>query len=198
MSRRANSSSPGQPVDDPDGCQSQDSGWPGYPFPLTLEHVAQLEASAVKQETAERRGVRSVSTKTEARQLGFRGDAMLTGLYFPGWTTRGTNGGGQLRPDEPRLDTAGKYVKYETPTKQEPDSDVHRDARALLLMPDVPLVVTEGVKKSDSCYGNFGIPAISLAGVTNWHGASALASWEDVVFRSGDQQRDVYVIFTTT
>ena len=54
-------------------------------------------------------------------------------------------------------------------------------------LPNAPLVITEGVKKSDSCWGNFEVVAISLAGVWAWRGTDAatvallaLAAWEDI------------------
>ncbi len=103
--------------------------WSGYPLTLIPEHAALLDASAVTPRVAERRQVRSIVTKKDARNLGLRGDAERPGLWFPRWTTRGEQEGGQLRPNDPRQDRDGRVIKYESPSRQPLDLDIHPDAR---------------------------------------------------------------------
>jgi hypothetical protein len=63
--------------------------------------------------------------------------------------------------------------------------DVHSHVRHLLRDPQVPLFITEGIKKGDALASR-GCCAIALLGVWNWRGTNsaggkaALAEWEDV------------------
>jgi hypothetical protein len=178
------------------------SDWKNYPHPLAAEHIRLLDASGISPEVARRRGVRAVTTKKETRDVGMRGDAERPGLWLPRWTTRGDQDGGQLRSDSPRVDPKGHLVKYETPKGQKGDLDIHPDSRAHLRDPAVPLVITEGVRKADACWGILEIPAVSLAGVWSWRGADisdgvlGLAAWEDIAFKNTrGEPRQVFIVF---
>jgi hypothetical protein len=57
----------------------------------------------------------------------------------------------QFRPDKPRVNKAGKPIKYETPEKAAMRLDMGVGQRELLKDPSVPLWVTEGGKRVMRC-----------------------------------------------
>jgi hypothetical protein len=58
--------------------------------------------------------------------------------------------GYQYRPDQPRINSNGKPVKYETPFQQRNGIDVPPGIGAKLDDPTEPLWITEGSKKADA------------------------------------------------
>ncbi len=75
-----------------------------------------------------------------------------------------------LRPEQPRIDSNGKTVKYEHPAGVPLCLDVLPRYRAALDDAAVPVWITEGAKKSDalaSAYDQAIVP-ISLNGVWGW------------------------------
>jgi hypothetical protein len=94
----------------------------------------------------------------------------------------------QVRPDEARRDSKGRVLKYETPRDAGVKLDVHPSMRAALGAPDVPLLVTEGVKKVDAA-ATAGLCCVGLLGVDSWRGRNsqggltALIEWNDVHLR---------------
>ena len=90
---------------------------------LLPHHRDLLAARAVGDDVADARGYRSVG-KAEARELGFTGSQARPGLLIPLWNVHGEQCGYQLRPDDPRLNKAGKPIKYEAPKGQRNILDV--------------------------------------------------------------------------
>jgi len=152
-------------------------------FTLNASHQALLDASAIDPEVAAARGYRSVG-RAEARELGFTGAQARPGLLVPRCTLWGQDGY-QLRPDEPRLDSKGKSIKYETPRGQSNRLDVHPWMHDRVRSPREVVFITEGARKADSL-ASIDIPAINLNGVTGWRGTNAhggktaLDDWNDV------------------
>jgi putative DNA primase/helicase len=75
-----------------------------------------------------------------------------------------------LRPDKPRIDEAGKTVKYEWPQGVGLCLDVLPRSRDALADPTVPIWITEGAKKADALTSHLGssIVAININGVWGW------------------------------
>ncbi|PON15811.1 hypothetical protein C2W62_21820 [Candidatus Entotheonella serta] len=107
----------------------------------------------------------------------------------------------QIRPDTPRRGRDGHVVKYETPFDSRMMLDVPPCVRHHLDNPQVPLFVTEGLKKGDALAGRsteevpFGV--VPLVGVWNWrgtneHGGKApVPCWYSVALND----RLVYIVF---
>lgn len=157
----------------------------GYGAALFPQHQALLANSAISPAHAQARGYVSVDTKKLLENLGVtRAGRNLPGLLVPSLRSDGSTWGYQYRPDIPRLRN-GKAVKYETPVGQRNGLDVPPGVGAKLGNPDVPLFVTEGVKKADS-RAHAGLCIVALPGVWSWRGQNgkggrtAIADWHDV------------------
>ena len=166
---------------------------------LSDNHEKMLkEESGIRTDVVEARGYRTTEKKAELRKLGFSEKQCNTpGLLIPVYSPTGEIATYQHRPDEPRIGKDGKPVKYETPSGSGMALDVHPHARGKLADPNVPLFVTEGVKKGDALASR-GLCAVALLGVWNWRGSNgrggkvALPEWEYVALNGG---REVYVVF---
>jgi hypothetical protein len=130
--------------------------------------------------------------------LGFgRQRCQTPGLLIPLW---GVDGGGivgyQFRPDNPRLNNKGKPIKYETPRGATNRIDCPPACQKLLANPNVPLWITEGVKKGDALASQ-GECVIDLTGIWNWRSKNSLGG----ITVSSDfdsialNDRQVYVAF---
>lgn len=152
---------------------------------LSEQHAALVAASAINPEVAAARGYRTMTKKSELKELGF-GDsqARVPALLIPIYNVVGEVALYQLRPDVPRIKD-GKGLKYETPLKARMALDVPPAARANLGDPKVPLLITEGVRKADSAVSK-GLCCVDVLGVWNWRGSNedggkvALPDWESV------------------
>jgi DNA-binding HxlR family transcriptional regulator len=151
------------------------------------QHQALLDASALTTVVVDARGYVSVDRKADLERRGFAPrQRNVPALVVPLFSVTGEPAGFQCRPDEPRFSNDGKPIKYETPAGMGMVLDVHPLARPLLGRPDVPLIVTEGVRKADAALSVLGVPAVALMGVWNWRGRNddggmtALADWEYV------------------
>ncbi len=151
---------------------------------LLPQHAALIEASGISPEVAQARGYWSAQRKSELRRLGFSDSQCLSpALVVPVWNVLGELATYQIRPDQPRINSDGKAVKYETPGGSRMALDVPPLIRAKLADPSVPLWITEGVRKGDSG-ASAGLCCIALLGVWNWRGTNelggnaALADWE--------------------
>jgi len=88
---------------------------------LLPEHHAQLtDGSGISEDVITERGYRSISGPEgpgQLMQLGFsRVQARnVPGLLMPVWTTDGDNPLTVYRPDHPRQDAQGRFIKYEIP-----------------------------------------------------------------------------------
>ena len=172
---------------------------------LLQHHRSMLETeSGVPARLVDGRGYYTETTKAGLRRLGY-GDAqqLAPALVIPLFNPDGTVGGSQIRPDSPRAqkDKPDKFNKYETPTGQRNVLDVHPLARARLLDPAIPLIITEGVKKADAMFGAWNMPVVALTGVYNWRGkndasgVTALDAWQDIPLKGKDGSRTVYIAF---
>ena len=163
---------------------------------LSPTHRSMLEEeSAVLVEQIERRGYRTVSEKTVLRDLGFSSSQQnVPGLLIPVCGPNGEPTSHQFRPDEPRI-IKGKKVKYETPAGSRMVMDCLVGA-SQLRNPNVPLWITEGIKKTDSAISQ-GLCCVGLLGVTSWRGKNenggktALPEWDDIALNG----RTVYIAF---
>lgn len=164
---------------------------------LSLEHRKMLlQESCISREVVEARGYRTVNRKVELKELGFSdSQRKVPGLLMPLWSPTGEIANYQFRSDQPRVKD-GKAIKYETPRGSRMALDVHPFAREKLGDPQIPLFVTEGIKKGDALVSQ-GLCAVSLLGVWNWRGSNrhggkvALPEWENVALNG----RRVYVVF---
>jgi len=163
---------------------------------LLPQHLELLRASAILSEVANRRGYRSVRSRSELRRLGFSDvQARVPALLIPIWGVTGEIVLYQARPDEPRVNN-GRAVKYETPPGTRMALDVPPGARFALADPGQPLFITEGARKADAAV-SLGLCCLALLGVWNWRGTNEdggkmmLPDWEYVALNG----RVVYIVF---
>jgi hypothetical protein len=131
---------------------------------LLGEHLAQLKASAISDEVIAERGAWSACAATELERLGYRRNtAIVPALVLPTWGVSGEVVGYQARPDvAPMLN--GRISKYLVPPDAEVRLDIPPRCRKTIGSPQVPLWVTEGVKKADAL-ASAGLTVVGLAGV---------------------------------
>lgn len=146
--------------------------------------------------------------REQLKRIGFptwalREDSYFPMLWLPKYGPRGTKLPGQIKPWRPVPNREGKPMKYASARgatgldvhprwSRDPDPDGRKvDALPAIQDPDVPLWITEGVKKADSLTSR-GICTVALDGVFNWRNSHAtLGDWEDVRRRG----REVYICF---
>jgi hypothetical protein len=134
---------------------------------LLPQHLADLRASGLSDDTIRRCGFHSVITPTQVtRLLRWRGRAKALGACLaipftqaPGYV--------RLKPDNPRRDRRGKAVKYESPVGRPNRAYFPPGTAAVLADPATPLVITEGEKKAAKA-DQEGFPCIGLVGVYGW------------------------------
>ncbi len=143
---------------------------------LSEDHRTQLLVdSAIAPEVVAARGYQTVTTKARLREAGF-GEAqrIVPAILIPMYTLGSELATYQSRPDMPRV-VGDRVVKYESVPRSAPLVDVHPfltrpqpDGKdALINDVSVPLLVTEGVKKSD-CAISIGLCCVTLLGVSAW------------------------------
>jgi hypothetical protein len=183
---------------------------------LLPQHRQLLVDSAIKPEIARERGYRTIERKKELKNYRFSPSqqiipTMLCPLYDP----KGQPAGWQHRPDIPRFnkDDPPKPIKYETPLKWQMRIDVHPSLSKKIITkrdgpyfdtiespgpignPNIPLFITEGVRKADSAV-SIDLCCLALLGVWAWRGANdiggltALSDWDDIALN-----RTVYIAF---
>lgn len=170
----------------------------GHRPPVLLpQHLAMIKASGISLEVVAARGYRSVTKKSELRELGFGAtQCLVPTLLIPVFNAAGEIATYQHRPDSPRMNTAGKLVKYETKVKSVMVLDVNPLARKWLGDPRRPVFITEGIRKGDAAVAQE-LCCISLLGVWNWKGTNtdggktALADWDYVALKG----RQLYIVF---
>ena len=169
---------------------------------LAPRHRKLLDNRAISEQVASERGCYTEPISPNLAALGFGPRQRRPGFVIPLHSVRGTIGGYQLRPDEPRS-VKGKIAKYETCQATAPGQpgfammiDVPPKCRPTLGDPKIPLWVTEGVLKADAA-ASAGLCCIDLLGVWNWRGTNeqggktALADWELIALNG----RLVYLAF---
>lgn len=164
---------------------------------LSEQHLAMLHASAISDEVIEARGYFTAKRKVELADLGFSGQQQsVPALVIPVYAPHGEVVLYQARPDQPRM-RDGKVVKYETPARARMALDVPPAARPLLGNPNVPLFITEGVKKADALASR-GLCGVALLGVWNFRGVNdlggktLLAGFESIALNDG---RQIFVVY---
>lgn len=165
---------------------------------LSEAHRHMLEAgSSITPSMIEARGYFTALLPEEIAALGFSPDqCIVPALVVPLWGPDNEIVGYQTRPDAPRLNDSGKPIKYETPAGWHMRIDISPASRADIDDPMVPLIVTEGCKKSDSAAVR-GLCAIALIGVWNWRGTNSkggvteLADWDRIAIKN----RRIYIVF---
>lgn len=177
-----------EPLDDP----GIDYGAGIFP-----QHAQELAASKIHPDIARERGTTSVDTKAMLDRISIAKPGRLTpGLLFPIHGIAGVVGW-QYKPDDPRIsESTGRPIKYETPTRQPNRLDLHPRMHRHLSDPDVPLFITEGIKKVDALL-TAGVNApVGLTGVWNWRGTDpetrgkrAVPDWQDLALNG----RTVYI-----
>lgn len=138
--------------------------------------------------------------RAQLKRLGFptwaiREDSYFPMLWLPKWSPRGVKLPGQIKPWRAVPDRNGRAMKYASARgasgldvhprwTRDPDPDGRKeDAVPAIQDPDVPLWITEGVKKADSLTSR-GVCTVALDGVFNWRNQYAtLGDWEDVRLR---------------
>jgi hypothetical protein len=153
---------------------------------LFPQHTAMLGASGITPDHARARGYVSVDTRKRLEDLGVtRTGRRVPGLLVPQLRADGSVWGYQYRPDVPRVNAAGKPIKYETPQGQRNGIDVPPGVGPQLADPATPLWITEGVKKADAG-ALAGLCIAALPGVWSWRGSSetggtvAVPDWHDI------------------
>jgi Protein of unknown function (DUF3987)/Domain of unknown function (DUF3854) len=134
------------------------------------KHLADLRASGLSDATISRWGCFSVDydQKSVLVALGLghlNPPALLLPILSPD-ILRATNDV-IIKADLPRRDGRGHPAKYEVRPKSRNRIHAPLSIRRLLADPSVPLVITEGAKKSEKAAQD-GICAVSLSGVWNW------------------------------
>jgi hypothetical protein len=141
-------------------------------FQLSEAHKKMLcEESAISETVIAARGYRTVTDKKELAALGFsKSQQLAPGLLLPVYAPDGSNGLYQFRPNAPRADKkSGKLIKYETPFGAGMRLDCPAACREQIKNPDIPLWITEGIKKGDSL-ASHSFCAVALLGVWNFKG----------------------------
>ena len=168
------------------------------PDQLSTEHYTEIVIdSAVSADVVTARGYRTLegtgADRDELAALGFvpsqyDRDEAYPLLLIPMKDAAGEVRAHQIKPHVPRVrmkqDSTGAMkespIKYETPKGAPLMVDVPDHTRGALTDSEIPLWVTEGVKKVDSLVSQ-GIAALGLTGVWNWRSKmGTLGDWEDI------------------
>lgn len=150
------------------------------------------DESAISPELVAKRGYFTATDPEELRELGFadyqlRVPALVVPMYGP----EGALASHQIRPDDPRMNDEGKPIKYETPLDSGIVLDCHPTNATRLRDPQVPLWITEGVRKGDSGASR-GLVVVALQGVWCWQRKTVpLPEWARIPLAN----RPVYVAF---
>lgn len=167
--------------------------------PRLLEgHLRHLcDGSGISSEVVSERGYRSLLGKSELKRLGFTPAQQRTpGILIPLWGVDGKEAGYQYRPDNPRSDSRGRLIKYESPRGSANRLDCPPRSQKTLGDPKVPLWITEGSKKADALASR-GACAVSLTGVWGFKGRNELggitilSDWDYIALKG----RVVYLAF---
>ena len=140
---------------------------------LSVDHATSLiRGSGLAESVIKSRGYRTVTTKDELIQLGFKPYQALPGLLIPIWSAIGRIVNYQIRPDKPRVSEDGKPIKYETRAGSKPSIDVPPICLDAIKDPSKPLWITEGVKKAD-CGATYGLIIAAVLGVHLFRGRNS-------------------------
>ncbi|AMU85954.1 DUF3854 domain-containing protein [Dehalococcoides mccartyi] len=165
---------------------------------LLIEHLLHLnEGSGINLDVIKERGYRSILGKADLANVGFTSSQQRTsGILIPLWGVDGGQVGYQYRPDNPRLDSRQRPVKYESPVGSSNHLDCPPRCKQMLGDPKTPLWITEGSKKADAL-ASHGACVICLTGVWGFKGknefgaVTLLADWDRIAIKD----RLVYLAF---
>ena len=175
---------------------------PSAPFSTEIpallnSHLEHLQGSAISTEVVRERGYQSILGTKQLADLAFsKAQQRTPGILIPLSGVNGGQVGHQYRPDNPRLNPAGKPIKYENPSGSSIRLDCPPHCQKMLGDPSVPLWITEGSKKADALASKDAC-AISLTGVWGFKGKNAsggvtfLADWDHITLK----ERTVYLAF---
>jgi putative DNA primase/helicase len=136
---------------------------------LASNHLDDLRRSGLSEETIARWGCYSILERSEIRSLGFghvEPPAMALPILPPDRIEPDATDV-MLKPDSPRTDKRGHAAKYEARPNSRNRIHAPLAIRDKLSDVSVPLIITEGQKKSEKG-AQAGICVIALAGVWNW------------------------------
>jgi hypothetical protein len=178
---------------------------PIHENPLAERHLRELrEGSGLSDQVIAERGYRTVTDPAELRDLGFANAGgwvpPTPGYLLPVYDTRGRNGRYYFKPDHPRQDPdrPERRVKYESQPNRGVVLDVPRRCQKALADWRVPLVITEGPKKSDRL-AQLGYCVVDLVGVWAWgwrlwkESGEPLDDWQPIL--PSLPGRTVYICF---
>jgi hypothetical protein len=165
---------------------------------LLTDHFTHLnEGSGISAEVIKERGYRSIQNKADLEKFGFlSSQRRAPGILIPLWGVDGNQVGCQYRPDNPRSDSRGRPVKYDSPVGSSNHLDCPPRCRQMLGDPKTPLWITEGSKKADAL-ASHGACVISLTGVwgfkgkNEFGGITLLSDWDRIAIKD----RLVYLAF---
>ncbi len=162
---------------------------------LHPNHYQELhEGSGIAPHVIEARGVFTATKRDELLALGFAEyQALAPAMVLPIRSLNGYDQTYAIKPDRPRLevkpDGRAKPIKYEYPAGSPNRIDCPPACRADVDNPDVPLLITEGIKKADAAASN-GLCCVALAGVWNFVGkhdspySALLPDWGHIPLRA--------------
>ena len=166
---------------------------------LLVEHLEHLKKSAISIEVIKERGYRSISTKDDLEASGFFEKQRRPGILIPNWGVDGKLVYNTLRPDSPRKikrkDKEDKVIKYEHPKNVSLHLDVPPRGVKNLKNPNIPLFITEGIKKGDALISAGAECVIIMSGVWGFKGTNSdggktvLADFDLIALND----RDVYI-----
>lgn len=164
---------------------------------LLIEHRQELTNSAVSTEVILERGYHSILGKAPLKEAGFnKSQSRAPGFLIPLWSVNGERYSYQYKPNKPRTNDKYKPIKYENPPGSSVRIDVPPRCLPKIGDPNVPLFITEGVKKVDSL-ATAGVCAICLTGVWGFKGknefgaATFSADFDYIALK----ERVVYIVF---
>lgn len=154
---------------------------------LHRRHRAMLcEDSGIDPDVVAERGYWTAENRTQLADFG-KNQRRAPALMLPMFSPDGETESAQIRPDSPR----DPKRKYEAPSGRGSILDVHPRNESAVQDPEIPLYITEGVKKGDAMTSR-GLCAVALAGVWNWQrDGELLPCWEHVEIYG----RTVYIVF---
>ncbi|MHB1287620.1 MAG: VapE domain-containing protein, partial [Leptospirales bacterium] len=162
----------------------------GLPRGLDADHAEMLAGSGISPEVIVARGYRTITDKSVLESLGFQPwQARVPALFIPLRSQEGHVSAVMIRPDRPRRDKSGKFVKYDVPL-----GTVHRvdfPSGMSMPLPGEEIWITEGAKKSDALASR-GIYCLALPGVDTWSGPDAIQDLKTTVEWKG---RTVIIAF---
>jgi hypothetical protein len=155
------------------------------------------EESGISEHVMKQRGYYTARTQAELAALGFANyQRRVPALVLPIHDVHGTVALHQLRPEIPRKSKRNKTIKYETPGGAKLRLDVHPLHRERLKHAEIPLIITEGLRKEDSilsaCTPERPLCVLGLIGTEGWRReGKPLPDWRKVALKG----RKIVIVF---